>query len=260
MSKTRKTATSATAVGTALTILWTAGAAQPITAQGPEADPHAWYEAIRAELEAGFETTLNTASENGAPTGLLAQTRRQMEGILANLDTEMDGIEAGIRMERAEHDPQEAHFCGADFVAARLLQRVRKDPADTQDALLAAVQCGTAYRGTVSIPATEEIENLRGLCFSARDRIVEHRHNPEIIFEPERSGPLRLGAMRSLPGRRGVRRAVDRNRLWIPRRRPHREDVDEQLPPGRFHRTVNTPALTTHIKRHTGAPRRDGPA
>ena len=187
MSKTRGTATTATAVATALTILCTAGAPRPTSAQGPEADPHAWYEAVRAELEAGFETMLNTASENEAPAGLLAQVRMQMEGILANLDTEMNGIEARIRVERAEHDPKEDRFCRADIVGRRLLERVGEDPADAQDALLAGVQCRTAYRGAVSIPATEEIESLRDLCFIARDRIVEHHDNPEIVFEPARA-------------------------------------------------------------------------
>ena len=187
MSTTRETATAATAIATVLTILWTAGAPRPTSAQGPEADPHAWYGTVRAELEAVFESTLNTASEDAAPAGLLAQFRLQMEGILANLDTEMNGIQARIRVERAAHDPQEDHFCRADFVGVRLLERVGKDPADAQDALLAGVQCRTAYRGAVSIPATEEIENLRDLCFIARDRIVEHHDKPEIVFEPERA-------------------------------------------------------------------------
>ena len=73
------------------------------------------------------------------------------------------------------------------MVAFRLLERVGDDAADAQNALLAGFQCRTAYRGAVSRPAAEEIESLRNLCFIARDRIVEHHDNPEIVFEPERA-------------------------------------------------------------------------
>lgn len=118
---------------------------------------------------------------------VLAQARLQMKGMLANLDAEMNGIEARIRAERAEYDPQEDHFCRADIVGARILGRVGKDPADAQDALLAGLQCRMASRGAVSIPAREEIASLRNLCFIARDRTVEPHENPEIVFESERA-------------------------------------------------------------------------
>ena len=68
-----------------------------------------------------------------------------------------------------------------------LFERVGEDPTDAQNALLAGFQCRAAYRGAVSRPATEERESLRELCFIARDRIVQHHDNPEIVFEPERA-------------------------------------------------------------------------
>ena len=155
MSKTRKTPATATVIATALIILWSGGTARPAWAQGPEANPRTWYEAVRTEFKANIERALTHASEHEAPAGALAQLRLSMEGIVANLDREMSGIEALIQAEEAEHNPQEDHFCSASTVVARLAKRVHEDPADAQDALLAGVQCRTAYRGAVSRPACQ---------------------------------------------------------------------------------------------------------
>ena len=180
------------AIAMVLTILcW----ATPTVAQAPETDPHAWYATVRAGLVATLEETLETGRENMAreeiPDGQQAQMIAAMEGALrgtiANLDAEINAIEDRIRAQRAEYDPQEDHFCSFDNAGYRLLERVGEDPADAQDALVAGVQCRTAYRGVVSRPATEEIESLRSLCLIARDRILEHHDNPEIVFEPDRA-------------------------------------------------------------------------
>ena len=106
--------------------------------------------------------------------------------------------------ERAEHDPQEDHFCSTNLVAYRLFERVTEDPTDAQNALLAGFQCRTAYRGAVSRPAAEEIERLRNLCFIARDRIVEQHDNPEIVFEPDRAALYAVARCASYRGAAGA--------------------------------------------------------
>lgn len=192
MRTTTHTARTTTAIATALTIL---GSAAPTIAQGPETDPQTWYTSVRAELVAMLGERLETARANMAreevPAGqqalLIAAAEDAFRGTIANLDAEIDAIEDRIRLQRAEQAPQEDHFCRADIAAGRLLERVGEDPADAHDALFAGVQCRTAYRGATSRPTTEEIESLRHLCFIARDRIVEHHDNSEIVFEPNRA-------------------------------------------------------------------------
>ena len=185
-------------IATAVTLLCSA---TRTSAQAPETDPQAWYATVRAELVAALEETLESRLENMAqndvPAGQQAQVTALVEatfrGTIANLDAEINGIGERVRAEAAEHDPQEENFCSPGNAGLRLLERVREDPADAQNALLAGVQCRTAYRGAVSRPTTEEIESLRDLCFIARDRIVEHYDNPEIVFEPDRAAVYAIG-------------------------------------------------------------------
>ena len=184
MSKTKKTTAIAAAVAVALTIAGTGGAPRPASAQTPEADPRAWYEAVGTELKENIEDVMSRASEQEVAAGALAQLRMTMEGGVANLDREMGALEARIQAEEADHNAQEDHFCDAKLVAIRLAKRVYDDPTDAQDALLASVQCRTAYRGAVSRPAEEKIESLRELCLIARDRIVDHHDNPTIVHIP----------------------------------------------------------------------------
>ena len=198
-------------IATTLTMLCTAA---PTSAQPPETDPHTWYAAVRSELVAGLEEALEMARENMAreqiPMGQKAQAIATMEGVfqgsIANLDSEINAVDERIRAERAEHDPQEERFCSPENAGYRLMERVGENPADAQDALLAGVQCRTAYRGAVSRPATEEIEILRDLCFIARDRIVEQHDNPEIVFEPDRAA---VYAVRQCAAYRGAARVAD---------------------------------------------------
>ena len=184
-------------IATALVVLCSA---TPTIAQAPETDPQAWYATVRAELVAVLEEILETSRESmareEAPAGqrahLIAVAEVAFRGTIANLDAEINAIEDRIRAQRAEHDPQEDHFCRADIAGRRLLERVGGDPADAQDALLAGAQCRTAYRGAMSRPTSAEIERLRDLCLIARDRVVENHDNPEIVFEPDRAACTRL--------------------------------------------------------------------
>lgn len=201
MSKTRKRTAAAAALATALTIVWTGAAARAAGAQTSETDPRAWYETVRTEFKTSIEAILIDASEQELAPGTLAQLRMTMEGGVANLDREMEALEARIQAEEADHNAQEDHFCSTSLVAYRLWERVFEDPTDAQDALLAGVQCRTAYRGAVSKPLREEIGNLRELCFIARDRIVEHHDNPAIVHDPVLAA---LHAMKQCAAYRGA--------------------------------------------------------
>ena len=201
MSKTKKTTAIAAAVAVALTIAGTGGAPPPANAQTPEADPRAWYEAVRTELKENIEDVMSHAVEQEIAAGALAQLRMTMEGGVANLDREMEGLETRIQEEEANHNAQEEHFCSTSLVAHRLWERVFEEATDAQDALLAGIQCRTAYRGAVSRPAEEEIESLRKLCSIARDRIVEHHDNPAIVHDPVMAT---LYAMKQCAGYRGA--------------------------------------------------------
>ena len=140
-------------------------------------------------LETALESGRENMAENDVPAGQQAQAIASLEGhfrgVLANLDAEIKAIEERLLTERAEHDAQEHHFCSTENVGYRLVDRIGKDPADAQNALHTGIQCRTAYRGAVSRPSIEALDNLRELCFIARDRIVNHHDNPEIVYDPD---------------------------------------------------------------------------
>ena len=151
MWQTTNTATTATAVATALTILWSvAAAAQSTSAQGPAAEANAWYQAVRRELDAALEQMLERLGSVEIPARERAQARAQLEehfrGIIANLNSEIEEVGRRVLAEQAEHDAREDHFCGTDLAALTLLERVGEDPADAQNALLAGFQCRTASK------------------------------------------------------------------------------------------------------------------
>ena len=162
-----------------------------VSAAGQEGGDAGWYPAVRAEV-AGLRTEiLSRVAGADLPEGARAQARSQVEGIveglLRNLDAEIAGVGPRLSAARLEHGPQEDHFCSAEAVAFRLVERVMEDPAAAGGALTAAAQCREAYRGAVSLPVSEELKGLRNLCVIARDRIVEQHDDPSVVWEPERA-------------------------------------------------------------------------
>ena len=160
-------------------------------AVGQEVDDTGWYPAVRAEIYEFRTEFLSDVAGIDLPDGASAQLRSQIEGALEglfrNLDAEIAGVGPRLLAARLEHGPQEDHFCSAENIAVRLAERVMEDPADAGDALMAAAQCREAYRGAVSLPVFEELEDHRNLCVIARDRIVEPHADPSVVWDPERA-------------------------------------------------------------------------
>ena len=183
-----------------------------VSAAGQQGGDAGWYPAVREEI-AGLRTEL-LSSVAGAdlPEGAHAQARSQVEGavegLLRNLDAEIAGVGPQLLAAAFEHGLQAEHFCSAENVALRLVERVMDDPADASDALTAAAQCRKAYWGAVSLPVSEELEVHRELCVLARDRIVEEHDDPSVVREPERAAIYAVARCAAWRGAARVRYAL----------------------------------------------------
>ena len=181
-----------------------------VSAAGQEASSDAgWYPAVRAEI-AGLRTELlSRVARADLPEGARAQARSQVEGavegFLRNLDAEIAGVGRRLSAAQLEHSPQEDHFCSPGNVAARLAERVMEDPADAGDALMAAAQCREAYWGAVSLPVSEELEDLRNLCMALRDSIGQPREQLPATWKPEHDAVYALARCASWRGATWVR-------------------------------------------------------
>ena len=80
-----------------------------------------------------------------------------------------------------------------------------EDPADAGDALMAAAQCREAYRGAVSLPVSEELEEMRNLCMDLRDDIGEPREQLPATWKPEHDAVYALARCASWRGATWVR-------------------------------------------------------
>ena len=181
-----------------------------VSAAGQETSSNAgWYPDVRAEIVRLQTELLSLMAEADLPEGARAQARSQIEGniggLLRNLDAEIAGVGRRLSAAQLEHGPQEDHFCSPGNVAARLAERVMEDPADAGNALTAAAQCREAYWGAVSLPVSEELEDMRNLCMDLRDSIGEPREQLPATWKPEHDAVYALARCASWRGAAWVR-------------------------------------------------------
>ena len=172
-----------------------------------------WYRDIRAEVTRLRTKLLShvggTDIAEGSKTQIRLEITGMVDGLLGNLDAEVRGAEERLAAAQLEHDAQENEFCSAANTAHRLIERVREDPEDAGDALTAAAQCREAYRGAVSFPISEEIEDLRNLCVIARDRAV--KNDPSVVWEPELAAIYAVGKCAEWRGAAWLRHSLTGN-------------------------------------------------
>lgn len=180
-----------------------------VSAAGQESGDAGWYPAIRAKIAELQTEILSQLDEADIPEGARAQARAQVEGnvqaLLRNLHTEIAGVESRLSAAQLEHSPQADHFCSTENIGGRLIERVIENPADAGNALTAAAQCREAYWGAVSVPVSEELEDMRNLCMTLRDSIGQPREQLPATWTPESDAIYALARCASWRGAASVR-------------------------------------------------------
>ena len=120
-----------------------------VSAAAQESGDSGWYPAVRAKIAEVKTEPLSLLGEADLPEGTRAQAQSQvegnLEGLLRNLDAEIAGVGPRLSAARLEHSPQEDHFCSAENVTLRLVERVMEElaggdvAADSRARLLARV-------------------------------------------------------------------------------------------------------------------------